>query len=209
MMQVLFAQQTPLQVVGVQTPLSVKMPTLVGQLAAVIGEMQLPLRRLQHAPVWPHVTVEQTVPAPNQGLLPHWACVVTWQPAAGVQHAPVGVHVTVAQAVLAYQVPLQAVWTVCEQAAPGMQQAPVWMQGFGEQVLPEYHALPVGHWDWGTFVAHPPVAELQHAPVVVVEGQGLGWHAAEPPPKYVPPEAGVHAAGVEIAHVPDRQHAPV
>ena len=90
----------------------------------------------------------------------------------------------------------------------GMQHAPVWKQGLGEQDAPEYHALPVGHWDWGTFTAHPPVAALQQAPVAVEEGQGLGWQAVEPPPKKEPPEEGVHPDGVVIEHTPDRQQAP-
>jgi hypothetical protein len=182
MMQVLFTQQTPLQGLAAQVPLSVKMPTLVGQLEAETGARQLPLSRLQHEPDWPQTTVEQTLPAPNQGLLAHWACVTIWQPPAAVQHAPVGKHVMVVQAVLAYQVPLQAFCTVCVQAAPGRQQAPVETQGLGEQVTPGYHVLVVGHCDCGTLVAHPPVAALQHAPVVVVLGHGLGWQAVEPPP---------------------------
>ncbi len=210
MMQELSTQHTPRHRSAVQAPLGKKMPMLVGQLAGETGATQLPLSRLQHAPAWPHTTPVHVEPAPNQGLDPHWLWVVIWHPAAAVQQAPVGKQVRLAHEVLAYQAPLQAFWTVWKHAAPGMQQAPVETQGLGEHDDPEYQALPAGHWDWGTFAAHPPVAALQQAPGVAGSVHGLGWQAALPPPRYiraVPP----HAEGEVRKHDPSatRQQAPI
>lgn len=110
--------------------------------------------------------------------------------------------------VLGYQLPLQAVCTVCEHAAPGMQHAPVGTHGLGEHDWPEYHVFAAGQLALVSAV-HPPVDAKQHAPVAVGAGQGLVWHAAEPPPRKVSP-VPEHAEGVVNWHAPSaaRQHAP-
>jgi hypothetical protein len=178
-------QQTPRHGLGRQELFSTNTPTVVGQLAAVAGETQTPVSRMQQEPVCAQTTPVQVLPAPYQGLVPHEDWVVMTQPAAAVQQAPLGLQVTVVQPVLAYQVPLQLACVVWTQPA-ALQHAPVWTQGLAvvleAQEMPGYQVSPDGHWACGVFT-HEPLTGSQQAPVVVVFGQGFGWQALDPPPR--------------------------
>ena len=121
------------------------------------------------------------------------AVVLMHAPVAALQHAPGGVQMPApVQETLAYQLPLQADWTVDVQPpVAGLQHAPKCAQGTGVQVIgAAYQIAGAGHWVCGA-EKHAPVSGLQQTPGVVVFGHGLGW---QEPPKYCPAVAA-HPVG--------------